>query len=526
RWSSRSGLSFAGGGSAALETRIPVRRSLGGVLALEELYLGVAASTTDPGASLVAAVSGSVRIGPLVATLDRVGVRAELIPVPEDRPPGVLGRVDFRFGFKGPSGVGLALEAGPVTGGGYLLADPDHGRYAGALELSFGAVALAAVGLLDTRLPDGSPIRMPDGRPGFSLLIIISADFPPVQLGFGFTLNGVGGLVGIHRGARVEALQAGLRGGSLDSVLFPRDVVRNAPRIVAELSRVFPVAEGRYLVGPMARLGWGTPPLVTLELALVLEIPAPVRLLVLGRMRLAVPRPEQALVLLQLDVLGVVDFGKGELAVDATLRESRIATFPVTGDMAVRARWSGRPLLIAAAGGFNPRFPAPEGFPALQRLAIHLSSGSNPRLRLEAYLALTSNTLQFGARLDAYFAADLGIIGKFSVEAVLAFDALIQYDPFSFVVDIHAQASLRRNGKVLMGVELDLELSGPRPWFASGVATFHFLGKRSIRFSRRFGPAGQAPRLPSVPPAEVLQRVVGALADGRNWSADLPARAE
>ena len=33
--------------------------------------------------------------------------------------------------------------------------------------------------------------------------------------------------------------------------------------------------DGRFLIGPMAKLGWGTPTLISLELGLVLEMPRP-----------------------------------------------------------------------------------------------------------------------------------------------------------------------------------------------------------------------------------------------------------
>ena len=49
------------------------------------------------------------------------------------------------------------------------------------MELSFKFLSLKAIGLLNTKFPDG--------RPGFSLLIIIAAEFTPIQLGFGFTLT-------------------------------------------------------------------------------------------------------------------------------------------------------------------------------------------------------------------------------------------------------------------------------------------------------------------------------------------------
>ncbi len=41
--------------------------------------------------------------------------------------------------------------------------------------------------------------------------------------------------------------------------MFPRDVVANAPRILSDLRAFFPPEQGIFLVGPMAKIGWGTP---------------------------------------------------------------------------------------------------------------------------------------------------------------------------------------------------------------------------------------------------------------------------
>ena len=84
---------------------------------------------------------------------------------------------------------------------------------------------MSAVGLLTTRLPDG--------RQGYSLLISIAASgFTPIQLGLGFTLNGMGGLLGLNRSAGVEALRAGLKNKTLDAVLFPADPLAQLPHLV------------------------------------------------------------------------------------------------------------------------------------------------------------------------------------------------------------------------------------------------------------------------------------------------------
>ena len=79
---------------------------------------------------------------------------------------------------------------------------------------------------------------------------MITAEFPPIQLGFGFSLLGVGGLLGLNRSVMVERLRSGVRDGTLDSVLFPEDVVANAGRILSDLQQVFPPTPGPVRVRP------------------------------------------------------------------------------------------------------------------------------------------------------------------------------------------------------------------------------------------------------------------------------------
>jgi hypothetical protein len=68
--------------------------------------------------------------------------------------------------------------------------------------------------------------------------------------------------------------------------------------------------------------------------------------------------------------------------------------------MAVRAYWKENSNLLLTVGGFHPAYtPPPMNLPQLARLAIVLFEG-NPDVRAEAYFAVTSNTVQFGARLQ------------------------------------------------------------------------------------------------------------------------------
>src|SRR6185295_2607876 len=103
-------------------------------------------------------------------------------------------------GFKPPKGVGLSIDAGAVRGGGYLFFDTENEEYAGVVQLSIlETISITAIGMITTRMPDGSK--------GFSLLVIISVEFNPgIQLGMGFTLNGLGGILGLNRTMVLEAL--------------------------------------------------------------------------------------------------------------------------------------------------------------------------------------------------------------------------------------------------------------------------------------------------------------------------------
>ena len=96
----------------------------------------------------------------------------------------------------------------------------------------------------------------------------------------------------------------------------------------------------------------------------------------------------------------MLDVSAGTVSLDATLYDSRILQFTLTGDMALRAGWGSQPQFILAIGGFHPRFAAPPGLPVLKRLALSLADGDTLQLRCAAYLAVTSNTVQFGARVD------------------------------------------------------------------------------------------------------------------------------
>lgn len=501
-WSLKKGLYFRGG--AGLEASLPVQANLLGLIAVDSVDLAL--RPRENNLTGILAGTATIKLGPITAVVERMGLEARL-SFPEQG--GNLGLGQLELGFKPPSGAALSIKAAAVEGGGYLFFDPEKEQYAGIMELEVaGKIALKAIGLITTRLPDGSS--------GFSLFVLITAEgFAPIQLGMGFTLNGVGGLLGLNRTVMTDVLRQGLKRNTLDSILFPNDPVKNAMTVISNLNAVFPPAADRFLFGPMAILGWGTPSLLTLKLAVILEIPDPVRLIILGRLSVTLPDPAHPIVRIQLDAIGELNFQKGTVSLDGALFDSRLLEFTLTGSMALRASWGEQPYFLLSIGGFNPRFPVPAGLPTLDRLALSLSSSENLRLRLEGYLALTSNTAQFGARLELFAKA-----GALSVEGYLAFDTLIQFTPFGFIADVAAGVALRYNKKLLAGIYLALTIAGPTPWHIRGTAKIEILFlSYTVDIDHRFGPASPPP-LPEPMDVGVLLRQ--ALNDPGNWNTELP----
>jgi len=499
RWTRDQGIHFQG--SSALLLTLPVHNEIG-PFTLNSLTLGL--SVAEGGLEFQSAIAGSLRLGPLLATIDGLGLRVEVT-----FEEGNLGILGISPHFKPPDGLGLVVEGGGFTGGGFLRYIEADQRYEGMLELEYeDKITLKAIGLLTTHLPDG--------RPGFSLLIIISAEFSPIQLGLGFTLNGVGGLLGLNRTADVERLRTGVRDSTLSSVLFPRDVIANASRILSDLRQVFPAQSGRFIFGPMARIGWGTPTLVTIDLGLLVEIPDPVRVIILGVIRALLPDEDLKLLQLNVNFLGVIDFEAQRLSFDASLYDSKLLNFTLSGDMAVRLSWGDNPNFLLTVGGFHPAYnPPPLNLPVLRRLSLQLTAGDNPRLTLETYFAITSNTVQFGAKIEL-----LAKAGSFSVYGFLSFDVLFQFNPFYFIAAISAKLALRAGSSEIASISLDLSLEGPTPWHAKGTAKLKICWFLTIKvhFDKTFGEERDT-RLDDVP---VLPLLRAALSDRGNWEAQLP----
>lgn len=502
-WSNVAGFHFEGAGS--LELLIPIHKTILNALTIDSM---IVSAKVDSSIKLITAISGNLKLGPFNAVFDEVGMQFDVdFPANKD---GNLGALDVDLGFKPPKGLGLSIKSDTVTGAGFLSFDKDKGRYVGALELTIKKqITIKIIGILTTKLPNN--------QPGYSLLLVVTVEgFKPIQLGFGFTLNGVGGLIALHRRMNTEELRKGVRNNTIDNILFPTNPVENINSIISSLETVFPIEEGRYSFGPMAIIGWGTPTLITAELGLFFEMPNPQEFALIGVIRAVLPDENKALLRLQIAFAGIISFDKKLITFDASLFDSSLLGMTLSGDMAFRLKWGDQPTFVLTVGGFHPKFTVPQLYlpPNMTRLTMNLSGGDNPRLTLSTYFAVTSNTAQFGASVDFNWE----ISDKIDISGYLGFDALFFFSPFRFTATIQGGLDVKWKGDSKVSLSFSGTLEGPTPWFIRGSVSFKIFG---VSYSKSLNKQIGGYQHTLVEDINVLPLLTAALQDKKNWQSTM-----
>ena len=484
----------------ALRVNLPIQKLPTGPFKLQMITLAVEPKNNFAQVETELSVSAGVDLGPFKGSVERVGAKLAI----------TTANGELALSFKPPTGLGLSLDAGVIKGGGYLSLDPELGEYKGALELKLLAIGVKALGMLNTKRPGNN----------WSLLLLIFGDFPPIQLSWGFTLNGVGGLVGVQHTADTQAMARQLGSGGLDAVLFPKDVAGNAPQIFETLKTLFPFKPGGFIIGPMLEVGWGTPSLVAIRLGVLIEAS---QIAILGQLVIQVPPlvdKSLAILRLQVDFVGVIVFDPFKIAFDGKLRDSRVAFITLTGQFAFRAAFGDKPTFLLSAGGFHPRFvDIPPDIPMpFERIGAGFSIGIIG-ISVKGYFAITAATVQAGYEVKAW-----GDIGVASFDAGLGFDAICYLQPkFYFEVDFRAWAHAQAFG-IGFGVRLEGLLKGPGRWRIRGVGEVDlgFFGSVSVDFDESWGDDRDTPLIKRNV-FDVLKKEV-ALRD--NWSVQLSSDGE
>lgn len=486
-----------------------------GLVQLDSLQ--VSAFPKDDTMVIPMSLKGGLKLGPISAHVDDVGIKG-VVSFPEGG--GNFGPMEVAWDVKPPTGVAIKIKASKFEGGGHLYWKDN--RYVGALEIRFGdKFTVKAIGILLTEFPNGEE--------GTSFLAVLAAEFT-LALPMNFKLLGVGGIIGTHRSMDLTALRQSVRDNSIKSVLFPEDPVTNMTRIVSDLERFFPLQKSRHTFGPMFILGFGTPIFLTAEVGVLLELPKPLKVALLGVVNVTLPKasldepvpgqaPVPVIATMQVNFVGTWDQARKYITFDASLYNSKLLAFPLVGDMALRILYGDEPNFLISVGGFHPAFEVPPlDLPEMRRLTISLLKGEKPRLILSTYFALTSNTVQVGASIEFYFE----ILKKYALMGFLGFDALFQFSPFYFNVNFQALLAVKniKKNKSLFAIALGLNLEGPTPWRAKGYASFKIIGiTLKANVDKTFGKKENT----VLPDVAVLPKLKGELENLANWETILPA---
>ena len=412
----------------------------------------------------------------VVATVDGAGVWVGMFAATWKENLGDPNSPRQAFGLIPPTGAGIAISIGPITGGGYVERKelPSGAeRWGGVLQLGFQSFSIVALGIWE---------RQANGDTSF--IVVMGVRFTPgIQLSYGFAITGFGGLLGIDRRVDGDALRERLTSGAAGNVLFPDDPIRNAPTIIGDLGALFPAREGVVVAGPTAQLSWlstgANKAFARLDVGIVLEFTGPslTKVILLGVLRGGIPGQDEDKPILQLriDIVGILDLQKRSLEFDASLVNSKaLDVFHITGDAAFRLSWGHEPYVLLSIGGFHPEFDPKEAIvPDLTRVALTLTPSffsAGMHMRAEAYLAITTNSFQLGTRMEVGWA-----LGPLQAIGFIAFDAIIEFSPFRFDVRFSAGMAIRWRATTLAGVTVSGTLAGPGPVVLIGRACIEIL---------------------------------------------------
>ena len=251
--------------------------------------------------------------------------------------------------------------------------------------------------------------------------------------------------------------------------MFPADPVAAAPAILNTLEQVFPVDPGSIVIGPMVEVGWGRPvSFLTAQLGVILSLPDP-RIVIIGRVRIALPAPDLPIVDLRATIYGEIT--PDHLLILVSLRGSRIAGFTVTGDIGMLLRWAGSAEFAITAGGFHPRYDPPRELAGMQRLGMDLS----PPAILSCEPSPTSRSPPTASSSAPAWRWAPTSEWPASAATSPSTRSCCGRPAFLFMIDLGIGLTVRAMGVTLCGVSVQLHLEGPAPWRAEGHAEVEIL---------------------------------------------------
>jgi len=226
----------------------------------------------------------------------------------------------------------------------------------------------------------------------------------------------------------------------------------------------------------------------------------------LGLARMALPRPQVALVSIEVALLVRFSSSEGVLWVQGQLTDNSWLLYPdikLTGGFAYVIWFKGEHAgeFVFTLGGYHPDFHR-NGYPVVPRLGLRWSIGSAITIKAGCYFALTSEALMAGGDFEAS-----AKLGPGWAELTFGAHGIVFFDPFHY--DVKAYVRIRAGvtidtwlfGVITISVSLGARIHVEGPDFR-GKVTFD-VGPVELTF--RFGDSDRAQREPLSGPAFITK---------------------
>ncbi|HEX7537186.1 MAG TPA: DUF6603 domain-containing protein, partial [Dermatophilaceae bacterium] len=382
--------------------------------------------------------------------------------------PGGGSFVDPRHWGVDLAGFAFSADMAGVTleGGLRKFADGANVEYVGMLIGRFAAYGLSVYGGYGTGVaPDGT---------SYASFFAFGAVNGPIGGPPAFFLTGIGGGLGINRGLVIPTDMSKFGDFVFLKALDPSARPSGDPmQELVAVRDAFPMQHGEIWFA--AGISFTSFALVDGIAVIAVAIGDGLEISLLGLARMALPRPELALVSIELGLVVRFSSKEGVLWIQAQLTDNSWLlheSVRLTGGFAFvtwyKGQYAGQ--FVLTMGGFHPHFHR-DGYPEVPRLGFRWALGDSISIKGENYFALTSEAVMAGGRLEA--SADFGPAWA---HIVFGADGIVYFDPFRFELDIYAHISAGVTidvwiGEISISISIGAELHLEGPSFR-GKATF------------------------------------------------------
>jgi hypothetical protein len=404
--------------------------------------------------------------------------------------------------------AGLAVSAdmaGVSIAGGLLKQTTPQGiEYLGMLLGRFAVYGLTVYGGYGEGSENGQK---------FTAFFAIGAVNGPIGGPPAFFLTGIGGGFGINRQLRLPSDLAKFGDypliQALDIAATPSDPMTQ----LRALGSYFPMKKGTFWFA--AGLSFNSFALVDGIAVVGVQIGDGLDINLMGLARMALPRPQVALVSIEVALLVRFSSSEGVLWVQGQLTDNSWLLYPdikLTGGFAYVIWFKGEKSgeFVLTLGGYHPDFHR-DGYPVVPRLGLRWSIGSNIVIKAGSYFALTSEALMAGGDFEASAS-----FGPAWAEVKFGAHGIVYFDPFHY--DVMAYA------RIAAGVTIDTWIFGEITISISLGARIHVMGpdfRGSVTFevgpielTFEFGGSGKEQKQP-LPAAEFILKYLEAADSGK-----------